>query len=353
MAKGSDQVFQLSLTEIAFMVSFILLLLLGYLVFREQSARERGERELAEVRARLQAADTAEAAKLKMREALAAAGAANPDDIISKLIASERKAQNDAGLHQHIVDLEATISALEEIRRMASDGRRNEVRSQVEAALVLQEEARNTLMAMEGDSQGRDPAANWQRVRQVLAIGAALTAEVREQLGRKFRAGGEKESVKEIVAAAKSAIGQAAIGAALDGAKKENADLRGQVAFYKNKLDARGGRDYPPCWADESGKIEFVLAVELRPETVTVKAAWPSRREMDARSIEGVTDLLTGPLSYSSFTAGAQRVLDWSKRQDPQCRHYVELRSAITDAVQSDRARLMVENYFYKTEVRR
>ena len=48
-----------------------------------------------------------------------------------------------------------------------------------------------------------------------------------------------------------------------------------------------------------------------------------------------------------------QGVFDWSRSQKPECRHYVALRSTIADAVQSDRARLMVERFFYKSEVPR
>ena len=135
--------------------------------------------------------------------------------------------------------------------------------------------------------------------------------------------------------------------------RKENADLRGQVAFLKNKLDARGGRDWPPCWADEDGKVEFLFSVDLRSDTVAVSAAWPAKREADAKALPGVGELLAGPLSYQDFQASVQGVFEWSKRHDPQCRHYVYLRSSIGDAIQSDRARLMVENYFYKAEVRR
>lgn len=49
VSKRSDQVFQLSLTEIAFTIAFILLLLLGYLVMRESAAKRAAEEALAKV----------------------------------------------------------------------------------------------------------------------------------------------------------------------------------------------------------------------------------------------------------------------------------------------------------------
>ena len=63
--------------------------------------------------------------------------------------------------------------------------------------------------------------------------------------------------------------------------------------------------------------------------------------------------VLDGAHSYQDFVSKIQGVFNWSRKQDPECRHYVLLRSSISDAVQSDRARLMVENYFYKVEARR
>jgi hypothetical protein len=66
-----------------------------------------------------------------------------------------------------------------------------------------------------------------------------------------------------------------------------------------------------------------------------------------------MVDVLAGPHSNLTFVSLIQGIFNWSKSQDPECRHYVQLKSSISDAVQSDRARLMVENYFYKTEVRR
>ena len=49
MAQQNDQVFQLSLTEIAFTITFLLLLLLGYLVFKEQTERLAAEAKLEKV----------------------------------------------------------------------------------------------------------------------------------------------------------------------------------------------------------------------------------------------------------------------------------------------------------------
>lgn len=115
----------------------------------------------------------------------------------------------------------------------------------------------------------------------------------------------------------------------------------------------KGTGQYPPCWADESGKVEFLFAIELRSDSVVVTPAWPARREADAKALPEISTVLAEAHSYSNFVSVIKGVFNWSKAQDPECRHYVQLKSSIPDAVQSDRARLMVENYFYKVEARR
>ena len=48
-----------------------------------------------------------------------------------------------------------------------------------------------------------------------------------------------------------------------------------------------------------------------------------------------------------------QPILDWSKKQDPECRHFVYLTTAVGDADARDNARKFVEGFFYKLEVKR
>jgi hypothetical protein len=58
-------------------------------------------------------------------------------------------------------------------------------------------------------------------------------------------------------------------------------------------------------------------------------------------------------VGLDAFVVNIQGIFNASRKADPQCRHYVYLKSTIADAVSSDRARLTVEKYFYKNEARR
>lgn len=381
MAQQNDQVFQLSLTEIAFTIAFILLLLLGYLVVKEQTDRKVAEEMLAKVQSTQQATAALDAAKSSISATLNAAGSPNPDEVITKLIAADGvRAERDA-LRQRVEDLDAKLTALTHLRdelEKAATSRKPEItREEIESALVLQDQTKKALADAEAaqasvpndaaSKQNTDSSSSGmptkskqeqakeavERLKQSIAATTELRNQLKSQLNKDVKPGQEAQAVREVVAAAKGFQDLAKTGESREAVKKENSDLRGQIVFLKNKLEARGGRDYPPCWADEvTGKVQFLFAVEVKPDSVSVKPAWPASREADAKALPGMAEVLAG-ISHTNanFVSYIQGI--FRKSQELSCRHYVELKSSIPDAVQSDRARLMVENYFYKTEVRR
>lgn len=384
MTKRNDQIFQLSLTEIAFTIVFVLLLLLGYLVIKEQTERVAAEAALAKVQSTEQAAAALELAKGQLKVTLGEAGAGNPDQIISKLIESDAIRAEREVLAKKVEDLDAKLTALTELQNLISKSPAPEkaevVRSEIDSALALQRLVRKSLIedSVETVESSQPPqvgtiqpsaiasaativsakksptnAVVMERVKQSMVATSEFKKQLKEKLDRSIRGGEEVAAIRDVVSAAKSfgELGKGGLNPEV--IKKENSDLRGQVAFLKNKL-ARGGLDYPPCWADENGKIDFLFLVELKPDSILVSPAWPSRRESDAKKLPGIEEVLAGgPMSSQKFIDRVQGIFNWSKSQNPECRHYVHLKSSINDAVISDRTRLMVENYFYKAEVRR
>lgn len=324
MAQRNDQVFQLSLTEIAFTITFLLLLLLGHLVFKEQSERQAAEAELAKVQTAERTTAALNTIKSELASQLQKNSIVNPDEIISKLVAAEQIRTERNQLRQRVDDLDAKLTALTELKQ------------QLEQA---------TASTRPDITQGE--------VLSALATQNQLRRQLKEKFDKDLPVGTEGQLIQEVVAAAKSYGDLAKAGQNPEAIKKENSDLRGQVAFLKDRLDAKGGRGYPPCWADESGKVEYLFAVEVRPGSVSVAPAWPARREAAAKALPGMDAVLSGRHVNQAFAKKIQGIFNWSKTQDPECRHYVQLKSTITDAIQSDRARLMIENFFYKVEVRR
>lgn len=362
----NDQVFQLSLTEIAFTLVFILLLLLGYVVVREQTARQAAEVALAEARQLASTTQSLERARIELEEALTSAGAspAKLDETISRLSEAQQLKAEKQQLYAQIQDLDAKLTAMTELKSALESAARKEdaLEQEVLSALALQSEVRSAVMDAQNSADNQTTEkqhgeANRNEmlrvVREALATTSLLRDKLKDQLGTTLPPGQEAQVIDALVASARLQREAVKSAPSIDAARKENADLRGQVAFYKRRLEARGGRDYPPCWATESGSPEFLFSVELTPSGVITSPSWPARREADARALPGLDAALQSPQTLESFVRSVQGIFNASKTADPQCRHYVLLRSSIAEAVASDRARLTVENYFYKSEARR
>lgn len=362
MAQKNDQIFQLSLTEIAFCIVFILLLLLGYQVIKEQEARKEAEEALAQVHSVDETKRRLEDARAALVAELGKVGVAAPDDVITKLVDAQKMREERDRLRKQVEDLDAKLTALTELQKLLERGAgdKSEIaKAEVANALSLQAAVRRELgepdanQPKKAGDTGKAATSTLDVVKQAIATMKTLRAEVKSKLGLEPNPMTEGQIVVDIVDAAKSFGELTKGGVNVSSLRKENSDMRGQVAFLKKRLDARGGRDYPPCWADESGKVEFLFAIELRSDSVVVTPAWSAKREADAKALPGISTALAEAHSYKNFVSVVQGVFNWSKAQDPECRHYVQLKSSIPDAVQSDRARLMVENYFYKVEARR
>jgi hypothetical protein len=367
----NDQVFQLSLTEIAFTVAFILLLLLGYVVFKEQSDRLAAEAALASAHSSEQTAEALRAAKEELSAELKGAGVANPDEVITKLVAAENVRAERDRLKKQVEDLDGRLSALSELQseleQAAKVARPEITKKEVDRAISFTSHVDKLLNSEEPkpsalhpvpeerlpkSSSGRDKDA-LAEVKESINLARELRTQLKRQLASGPKPRDEVQALKDVISDAEKYAQLTKNGVSVGTIQKENSDLRGQVAFLKNRLDARGGRDHPPCWADENGKVEYLFSIELGQGAITITPAWPVRRDGEARELPGVIAAVEGSHSYQQFSGVVQPILSWSKKQDPECRHYVQLKSSITDAIQSDRARLMVENYFYKAEARR
>lgn len=299
MSEKNDRVFQLSLTEIAFLLVFLLMLLLGYMIFKLDQDLADTQQQLT-TGANLAAQQEAlAAARAKLKTELQSAGSQNPDEVISKLLSQAELIQEREILRAQVADLDAQVSALTKVKA------------------VLEKVANETATRM-------------------------------KQQGQQVTPGAEAKLAKDLMDAYQQMNQASAAG--LPQVQKENADLRGQVAFLKGKLDARGGRDYPPCWADEhTGKVEFIFDIMMSTDGLTVSPAWPKNRTADALTFTTTTQLIS-PKKHplSEFIQLANPIFADSKAKN--CRHYVVLRSNIADTATFNRYRYNVENMFYKVE---
>jgi hypothetical protein len=386
--RANDQIFQLSLTEIAFTLAFILLLLLGYMLVQADEHAKQLEALALESDTLATNRETFEKARADLSKALAQAGA-KPDDVISSLVSQLIK-ERDV-LKKRVDDLDKELSALTEVKNaldaaQGGAGASDVVQQEVTVALALKAKLEKQLAAQDdtvnpappkqppasspgGASYPAAPGAGKPKKdgteaseashRDVTAealSGLALKGQVQkqlhEQLDESYVPGQEPTLAHDLVAAKKQLQALSGTSSNVASVTKENADLRGQLAFLKARLDARGGRDYPPCWADEqTGKVEFLFTIKIGPEGLRITPAWPKKRQADAAALPDVERLTTPKsLNLSEFTAAMQGIGRLSKAKS--CRHYVYVKNGVSDLDSFNRSRYAIENFFYKLELR-
>ncbi|MGZ5259217.1 MAG: hypothetical protein ACXWC0_16480 [Burkholderiales bacterium] len=356
--KRNDQVFQLSLTEIAFIIVFLLLLLLGWMVFqteRDRKALLEQAKKGADASAVIAAA---ERAKQDLRDLARKSGAVDQSGVISQLINREKLRADEAALRVRIHELDRTVSELTEVKEAIDGVKPNEqtgadsVRRDIATGLALTAAVRGSISeqpARDG-SQPQDSLSRDQLLAEAKSA-LRLKGAVERQLGRKLQIGTETELAAELVSAAGKSVGHGH-GQTLKSAERATKDLRGQVAFLKARLGSRGGRDYPPCWAEESsGRLQYLFTIDIRHDGLLLREAWPHTRDADAKLLPGLDELLARPpISVAEFNAAMSGIAQSSKTNN--CRHYVLLRNHVKDLALFNTYRYAIENYFYKLEVR-
>lgn len=135
--------------------------------------------------------------------------------------------------------------------------------------------------------------------------------------------------------------------------KRKNESLKGRL---QNCLRGKNnnGLDHPPCWADSStGATQYLYRVTVDEGSVTVEPNWPPSRNSEAEASAMILQGLGQEMGMAEFSAKMAPILDWSKREDPECRHFVRIRDRAVSKQAYKNGRLMIEDYFYKYEERR
>ncbi|ANI16304.1 MULTISPECIES: hypothetical protein [Pseudomonas] len=361
MASNNDQVFQLSLTEIALTLIFMLMLLLGFMVFQKTQENQKLQEQLKAIGGIDVKLAQLDAAKTQLISEIGAHSSRDPEAVISQLVDASQAKQDVARLKQLLEDQEQQITALSELQKMveAASGEGGElVKKQVEDALALamslKEAVQKSLKAPQDVASSNDVKSLKEQVvasleklnalEQVLSeTPAVANLEGKSSLEKLQKLAQEYQYFTAMQADTSNPIA----------VKKENADLKGQLLYLKHRLEANGGMDFPPCWADEkTGKVQMLFTLELRENDLSLEPAWPESRQADAKVLPNIDRVMSRPVSsYEEFLRAVKPIADLSRAQN--CRHYVRLKNSISDAIISDRRRLSIEDYFYKIEVRR
>jgi hypothetical protein len=360
MAKSESGVFQLSLAELAFILVFVLLLLLGWMIFKLEEDAKQLETKIAEAGDIDVSLIMLGEAKEKLTETLLRSGSVKPEEIISHLISQKEIVREREVLRKRIDDLDAQVTMLAEVREIiaqASKQHKKQIADQhIESALTFQSAFKQQLDSTSSNSNKEVgfPKASIEsaNVARDAAVGFALKNALEKELRGPIKRGTEAELVKELAEAAKQLRGPREARDSPLTIKKENADLRGQVAFLKGRLEARGGRDYPPCWAEENtGRVEFLFEIQIYPDGLLISPAWPPNREPDARELPNIDQLLAQSRQpLKEFNQRMQGIDKLSKEKS--CRHYVQMRNHVNELDVFNQYRFGIENFFYKLELR-
>lgn len=330
--RKNEGIFQLSLTEIAFMLIFILLLLLGLMYFnllKEKTALLQENRQQQESLANYEqnqkiVADTIKLLQLEKTD---------PDEIVSQLKAvMETKAEVER-LREKLQDQETLLTSLTEIlgKNLSSEQlseKLNELSSFNEHILQAAQNA------------GIDPS-DLKALSDYLSQAIRLNQLVEQAL----------DFPQDLNKAQKEALIAELLAKLNDPNTKESLNLQGQVAYLRKRLESQGGRDLPPCWADpETGSIDYLFRMDIFPNGIKVTPIWADKRADEAKKIPNV-DKLAGKLlprtQFQQLTQAIRALTD-----EMQCRHYVTIKNHVKDLQTFNNMRYAIEHIFYKRELR-
>lgn len=314
--KKHDQVFQLTLTELAFMLVFLLMLITGWMVVEaNRKAKEAAEKlaaaetklskriDEAQLAQKAAEVDKAEKSVLALREALKEGGYASPDEALKHW-------KQCLVLEPENRDLKARGSELD--KQVA--GLQGQVTGQDKqiAALTAFQDAMKALVKKDSPQAAADELATAMAFRKGFedAAGRALDAPNAARLGWECVAARTKTDAME----------------------KERQNLVNQVTFMRKQVEdmssgTKGGFGPPPCWVDNGGKSQRLLAVEVTDQGLLVRPGWPAEREEEAKKLPSIKALTENSkaMTASEFAGVARPVLDWAKKRSPECRHYASV----------------------------
>ncbi len=287
--KKDDSFFQLSLTELAFILVFIVLLLLGAKFVLVDSDTAKCQSALGTCTKR---ADTCEKSNNECQLAFKKRSE-DPDAIIDTMVRAPALANENAQLRQQNKQLQTELNALVELKKKVPD-------------------------------------------------------PVRAKAAEDFIAGFETDSKSSVSPKDARKRGEEAARLA-----KDLADCRGQLTHCVKITGGAKGYGHPPCWTDTAGKVQYVMRVEIRTDGLAVHSAWPPEREADAQQLPGLKSTLEARLqSLDQFKANTLPIFNLSKKAKPECRHYVVIQRdrGLSDIDLFNRLRLGIEDHFYKRD---
>ncbi len=308
MSKKNDNVFQISLTEIAFTLILLLVLLLGFRL-NESFDEIKKQKDMIENQINELNKKTKELEKFNRIRNLGGVCKLNPNDPIEALMPCY-----------------ACISNVEKISR-------TEAKDSLDLGRDLYDKWLNR---EDGTLSFKDFKNQLNLAAEKLAAGhhLVLDEDVQKELDKAKKLKNDYDHLRSQLAETES----------------QNQDL---MKTNKYLLSLKG-LGYPPCWLNQNNKVEYLFDVVIKDENSyqVRKADWSELRAEQAMNIPGVKEMLEKEnLTKTEFQWLSKRIMSHSNQAKPTaCRHFVTMRSEIPDRETADMARKFLENFFYKYE---
>lgn len=315
--KRNDGVFQLSLTELAFTLIFLLLLLAGTKVMLIEREKNDVINKFDHIQNNLDQCISEKAktnACSEIDEILTRQGKVSPDELITAMQKTEMKEIENLKLKHTIQDLDAQITAMQDMKDLIKKTTKD-------------------------DGQ----------LQEYIESATKFKSAYEKFSGNKIKAGEEVNRAKSLAEFDEDQN-------LLFKSNRDLANCNGKLTYCTEKFIKRGF-GLPPCWTDKSGhEINYLFEVELHPGGVLVSKAWPTEREEDSQKLPNINLLISDKQhSLSAFKEHARAIFIESKQSTPnhpECRHYVVMKRStdLSDINEFNRLRLGVEDYFYKLD---
>lgn len=344
-----DDVFQVSLTELAFTIIFLILVLVGLTIKKSDDEIDVLNSKFKQALTERDEATT-KAEKLSSATELLST-VSTKQELVEKLLSEVKELVNESKKFPNEDDSELLFKKL--IEKVEVQAQVNEYKKKIDE---LDKELSNLqeIKTLVNQAENNNDSQSINRDKAVSKIKSSLLfrQEIENKVGEKFLDSTIQESANTIASKVTEFNRLQSDKDSSASLSKENIDLKGQVAWLQNKLNARGGRDYPPCWAEKVlGKPQYLFKIKIHNDGLEITPAWPQEREHDASELPGISNLLDHSIhSISSFRELVAPIHHSSVQKN--CRHYVKLANLVDSLQTFNKYRFAVEEFFYKYEIR-
>lgn len=358
MYRGSDSVFRISLSGIAIIFIFFLLVVFGWMF---SDANQQRKEALERLTQRQQedslplAREALANARQELSDQLRGSGKnlEQIDEIIAKLTDKAAVETEVAALKARVQELNARLEGLTEVREIiAQAGKSPSLNGATEEELLSALELRARLeqqILASGRVTQRELSDNEVSAQATAALNfrAQVEARLERELGLTIAPGQEATWAQWLV---DTRMARLPPGLSVTQGNARARDRTpapadgGQVVSLPTRLGPQHSNDSTPCWVDRAGDPQFLLTIELRPRDVAVTPAWPPAREQEARAIDGIDRLLVKSLAYKTFY---DRIKPVGKHSGNQCRYAVRVKENMRSGELSERAYRQIDPLFY------